>query len=350
METRKMPDLISHEHIKELLELSNSNIMREMVDPVKHALEIFENNISRLIFLPDIPRLEFRYETIRILLDHISNEVKGGQYSLVMRNAGKAIGKSLGNDMIMFLMGNNKLPKDYELLMVLWNEWDLISGWGKRIYDADGKEITIVIDDSFLTRGGGDSKHKHCAFFEGYAFGFLWTIIKEQYRWFKRAVTQPSHKLMEPVEVTEKSHGDKCKFVVKLKEEELNGAFDALSDAKDCLRNKDCAKCANHIRTSIELAFKEKIGVGGKEKTPLMKILKSLKQRNMQLKFRTIDDIYASTSVSIHGTGKAEGDSCWKMIEKWDDILESLELMQLPEKDKQEIRNEVMNGYSETSK
>lgn len=130
---KKIPDLVSHDNINEILELSNSVAIRDFVDPVKRALDLFERNISRLVFLPDIPRIEFRLKTIQILLESVSNELKGNYYKQFMRKAGKSIGKSLGNDMIEFLISNNKLPKDYEVVIRIWNEWDMIAGWGKEV-------------------------------------------------------------------------------------------------------------------------------------------------------------------------------------------------------------------------
>ena len=178
---------------------------------------------------------------------------------------------------------------------------------------------------------------------EGYIQGYLWEVIREQYRWFKRAIIQPSHSPLKPVEVFERTHGDKCQFIVKLREEELKGAFDALSDAKESVRIKNFDKCANDIRTSVELAFKEKVCMNRNEKTSVLRLMKSFKNRNLQLKYRTIDDIYALTSRAIHGSGKLNEKECKDMINEWCGVLESLEMLQIQEPERHEIENEVLN-------
>lgn len=343
---KNIPDIVSHDDIKEVLELSNSHVMRDMVDPVKRALEIFEKNISRLIFLPDIPRIEFRSKTMELFLDSISNELKGGQYKQFMRSVGKSVGKSLGSDMIEFFAANNKLPKDYEVLISLWNEWDLIAGWGRRTYFIKGDEIVITVDDSFLTRAREDDKHKHCAFLEGYIQGYLREVIREQYRWFKRAITKPSIPPLKVVEIFEKPSGDKCQFMVKLKEEELREAFDLLSEARESLKNGEFDKCASSIRTSMEIALKEKLCINKNEKTPILKILTSLKSRNVNIRYRTIEDVYAAASNSIHGSRKASKSECIEMLEKWDNTLEEIESISMLEKEKHDIVNELLGKIS----
>jgi predicted hydrocarbon binding protein len=339
---RKIPDLVSQDDIKDILEHSNSNVMREMVDPVKNALNLFEKNISRLIFLPDIPRIEFRTATMHLFLDTIAQSMKATQHRKIMKDAGLSIGMSLGNDMIEFLMGMNKLPKDYNVMIDLWNEWDSIAGWGKRTYDTEENTITIIIEDSFLNRTKNEDMHKHCSFMRGYIEGFLRVAIKEQYRWFKRSITEPPYPPIKVVEVSEEPHGQHCKFVVKLGEEELKGAFDTASDARQSLRDKNLDSFARFLRTSIEIALKEKVNIDKDEKTSALKIVKALKQRNVSLSYNVIDDIYASTSRVIHGSGTLDEQGCLKMMKKGEEVLEGLESLVLLEDQRTKIKNEVL--------
>ena len=148
---KKIPDLISIENTDEIHELSKSIVLKNMVNPVRNALDLFEKNISRLIFLPDIPHIEFRLETIQMLFDAMGEEMKGGQYKLFLKNVGEAIGKTLGESMMGFLHNASKLPKTEDVLTKLWNEWDMVSGWGKIKTVHKDREIVVTFEDSFLT-------------------------------------------------------------------------------------------------------------------------------------------------------------------------------------------------------
>jgi hypothetical protein len=338
----KIPDLVSTENVREILELSNSMVMSDMITPVKKALDMFENNISRLIFLPDVPRLEMRLKTVQIIFESISNELKGKQHRHFLRSTGKTVGRSLGVEMVEFLMRHNKLPRDYEVFIKLWNEWDMIAGWGRRSYSINNNSIILDVDENFLTSGGWEDKHMNCPFLEGYMQGVLWEVMKEHYRWFKRALTRPGNPPLQPIAVEEKIGEGKCRFIVKLGEEELQNAFDMFYEARDSERENDFNQATRDIRASVEMAFKEKIGLPLDDKTSVIRIMKAFKNRSLQLRYNTIDGIYASTSGSIHGSAKISKSDCKKMLHNWNDILEDLELMKIDDTMKQEITKEVV--------
>jgi predicted hydrocarbon binding protein len=338
---KKTPDLVNADSTDEVLTLSKNLVMRKMVDPVRNALDMFEKNISRLIFLPDIPHVEFRVETMEILFDYINHELKGGHYRKFMKVIGKSVGKSLGRNMMEFLMKNNKLPRTDDVITKLWNEWDMIAGWGKIKTFHENSQIRMTIEDSFLTRGIENDKHKHCPFIEGYVQGFLWVALKERYRWFKRTITQPSDRPREPLEVNESPLGDKCQFVVKLGEEELEDAFDSLSDAFESLRLGNPDQAANNTRISLELAFKDKVGIEKDSKTSVLKIIKAFKKRDVKLRYKAIDEIYNLTCRTVHGSKTMNENICKDLIGKWDEILEELELLKLTESETESIRKEA---------
>ncbi len=338
---KNMPDLVSIDNTDEIHELSKSIVLRNMVDPVRNALDMFERNISRLIFLPDIPHIEFRLQTVQMLFDAMGDELKGGHYREFLRNIGESIGKTLGDSIMGFLLKNNKLPKTDDVLTKLWNEWDMVAGWGKIKSVHKEREIIVTYDDGFLTRDREHEKHKHCPFLEGYIHGFLWVTMKERYRWFKRAITKPPNPPLEPVEVIEKPVGDKCHFIVNLNEEELEDAFDALYEAREHLRLGVFDEAVHNVRISMELAFKGKLDIGKDDKTSALKIIKSFKDKGIGLRYKTIDKIYNLSSRVIHGVKKSGKSDCQEIIDKWDQILEDLELLRLSDHEKMEIKKKL---------
>jgi hypothetical protein len=341
---KNIPDLVSTDNTDEIHELSKSIVLRNIVNPVRNALDMFEKNISRLIFLPDIPHVEFRLQTVQMIFDAMSEELKGGQYRQFLRRIGESVGKTLGESIMGFLVKNNKLPKTDDVLTKLWNEWDMVAGWGKISSVHKEDEIIITYEDGFLTRGRELDKHRHCPFLEGYIMGFLWVTIKERYRWFKRTITEPTHPPMEPVEVMEKPAGDKCHFIVRLREEELPLAFDALSEARRHFRLGDYDQCAHDLRISMELAFKEKIGIGKDDKTSVLRIMKSFRGKKVTLKYKTLDRIYNSTSRVIHGSKKSGRADCEEIVNAWRLILEDLELMRLSDHEREELKKKSVRS------
>jgi predicted hydrocarbon binding protein len=338
---KKVPDLVSEDSTEEILELSKSIVMRKMVDPVRNAMDLFEKNISRLIFLPDIPHIEYRTETVKLFFEALSREMKPSLYHDFLRKTGKTIGKSLGYSMMGFLINNNKLPKSDDVLTKLWNEWDMVAGWGKYKTEHTNDKITVTIEDSWLTRCAEKEKHNHCPFMEGYIHGFLWVVLKERYRWFRRSVSQPPEPPMEPSEIREERIEDnKCRFIVTLREESLKEAFDALSQAREFDREANHGQATNNIRISLDLALKQLVGLGKEERTSVVRIMKALKKANIQLRFKAIDEIYNCTSRILHGAKDSDQDTCSRIIEQWDDLLEDLEMVQIPDQEK--IRQDIL--------
>jgi hypothetical protein len=114
-----------------------------------------------------------------------------------------------------------------------------------------------------------------------------------------------------------------------LKNEQLQGAFDNFYKSKYELRKGQLDDAARLLRTSIELAFKEKIGLDKDDKISVLKILDSLKEKNIMLPYRLIGDIYASTSSIIHGSKEHSKEKLAGLQSKWNDVLKEVELLEL---------------------
>jgi len=63
----KGPDLVGMEDITELLELSNTSTIKEIVGPIQKAMNLFEKNVSTMAFLPDVSRITLRIATLQLL-------------------------------------------------------------------------------------------------------------------------------------------------------------------------------------------------------------------------------------------------------------------------------------------
>lgn len=326
----KGPDLIGMEDLTELLEMSNSSTIKEIVDPIRNAMNLFEKNISTMAFLPDVSRITLRTATLQFLLNRFREEVKGKRYEEVLRKAGEIAGESFACDLINFLIKHNKLAKNERVLMNLWQEFDNIAGWGKFNIDYKGNDkIVVDVEDNFLTRELDEDKHRHCAFMMGYVEGFLWTALKEHYRLFERMVVVPSNPPRTVFKIASDCGRDSCRFIAELRPEQLQGAFESFYDSKNKLREGKLDEAARLLRTSVELAFKEKIGLDKNDSTSVLQIADSFKEKNIPLKYRVISDIYASTSRVVHGSKRSSKEKIAEFQSKWNDILKDLELLDL---------------------
>lgn len=329
--------LIGKEDIDEVLALSDATVADEMIEPVRKALDLFEKNVSKMAFLPAVERITIRTKTLQQLLASI-RKLMPGEHKRVFKEAGEEIGASFANDLHSFLASNNKIPKDVETLLAIWNKYDSIAGWGNFKSTVNKNKITIEIEDSFLA-SGLNGEHPYCAFMEGYISGFLWEALKGHYRLLEKAVFKPESPPFEPVAILETKEKNKCIFEVRLQEEELEEAFDFLEAAKEAFRQSSFGEAGSAVRTSVEIALKEKIGLEKEDKASALKILDALKAKNVQLPYKAIGDIYGSTSAIIHGSKKMAKSECEELIKNWGKIIKGLELMRLPEKD--EIKKAV---------
>ena len=325
----KGPDLVGMDDITELLELSNSRTIKEIVDPIKKAMNLFEKNISTMAFLPEVSRTTLRIATLQIILNQFREEIKGKQYKKTLEKAGETIGETFADDLIDFLIRHNKLAKNEKVLIKLANEFDNIAGWGKFDLQYGEDKIIVEVKDSFLTRELEEDKHRHCSLMLGYIKGFLWAALKEHYRLFGKLIVKPSTLPKTVYKITSDCVRDTCRFIAELRPEQLQGAFDNFYASKAKLREDKLDEAARLLRTSIELAFKEKVGLAKNDPTSVLKIMESFKAKNITLRYKLISDIYASTSSVVHGSKTASKERIADLQSKWNNILKELELLEL---------------------
>ncbi|MFH1053650.1 MAG: hypothetical protein V1740_04525 [Candidatus Woesearchaeota archaeon] len=323
------PELVDSGDIAQMLELSNSVTIKEIIEPIKRAMGLFEQNISTMAFLPDVSKTVVRIATFQSLLNQFREEIKGSRYDEILEEAGEVTGKTFAEDLFRFLLKHNKLPKDERVLLNLWIEFDTLAGWGNFRLEKSDNNYVIEVRNSFLTRELHEEAHKHCSFMKGYVKGFLSSALKEYYRLFKKMVVQPSSNPETIDKISVSCEKESCKFIVHIRKEAFVDAFDNLYDAKFCNRDGKINESAQNLRTSIESAFKQRQGLSKEDKTSLLKILDEMKEKGINLPYKKIGDIYASTSSIIHGSTSASNEKIKAMVDKWEQILEMVELMDM---------------------
>lgn len=334
------PEIFGRESIDELLEVAGTNAVQEVVTPIEIALDKIRKSVAELKLLPGVDRVIVRIQTLQDLLDSVKETLEGSRYKEILRSAGERTGISFAEDLVRFLKKNGKLPANDEALICFWIELDNRANWGKLQAKFEGENIVINVQDNFLTRGLDKDRHRHCAFMEGYIQGFLWTSLKDYNRWFTRAITRPAMPPLQPVSVVENPSGDQCTFVVKRTEEVLRESFDRFYDAKEAFNLGQYKESAVAIRTALESALRGKIGLDMNDRIPCDSIIGAYRQnKNLSTitSYNKVKDIWGSTSAMIHGRIPADRRRCEKMLTEEAEILKSLELSKIGEKEKKEV-------------
>src|SRR3989344_5586942 len=163
----KVPDLVDSEDIAELLELSHSTTIKDIIEPVKKAMDLFASNISTMAFLPDVQRLTIRIETLHDLLDGFRQHLTKDEFNRVLATAGEDAGRQFAHDLIDFLSKHGKLAKNEQVLLNLWQEFDSMAGWGSFAITKTPERIVVEVTDLFITKGLAEEKDRYIAFMEG---------------------------------------------------------------------------------------------------------------------------------------------------------------------------------------
>lgn len=336
------PELFGLGEIDELLELGKTKLLKDIIDPIESGVDKLKKSFKELQILPGTDTFITRVDTFHIILNQLRTTTDRRIFEEILRTAGESVGISFARDFIVFLRDNKKLPENEEVLIHFWNKIDTNGGWGKFVTEFEKDKIIVKVKDSMLIRKLKENKHQFCSFMEGYIQGFIWEISKAYYRWFSMAVVRPAKPFLEPIKINEIQSEDSCTFTLELGEEKLVNAFDALETAKMLYLNQEFDKIAGYLRSSLEFAFKEKIGLDKTSQTSLVKILKAFKNNNIQLKYKTVDGIFAITSQALHGTRSLTQIESREMIDDVNLLLKSLELLELDNEKITTIKNEIV--------
>ncbi len=334
-------DIINEKDIGSILEESNTAIIHEIIEPIEKALSHFQHNISTLSYLPDVPRIAFRIETIQKILDAFMEQQPGQTPPQILAKAGEKVGSSFADDLFALLIKVKKLPRDSTVLIKLANEFDTIAGWGKFSCELKKDQVKITIEDCFITQSKDQPKVKYADFIRGYIKGFLWSALKEHHRLFSRSVVALPNK---PVTVYKDEIGcdsHSCTFKAKIREEELIEAYDDFYNCKFTLREGNIKEAMVFLRSSIEKAFKKKIGIDVDAQTSVLKIVKVFKESIKQIHYRIITDMYGSSSAELHGSRASSASEVQNLLERWGEELKKLELLYIKDEEKDKMKESL---------
>jgi predicted hydrocarbon binding protein len=348
------PKVFNEEDTESILEIMSEklsdDVNADVVQPISMALQRIKEVYAHLALLPGVPRVTMRTETLQTLLNHLGSALSDN-FVTVLKEAGNSIGQSFAEDFVTTLKRINIMPYDLNALIKIWLNVESNARWG--IFDVKKtkeNQITIYVEDLFLTRGLSEDIHRNCSFMEGYIEGFLWETTKTCARWYEKEYgLSDKNRFPEPISVKDTTFGSKCKFEVLLKQEELVEAFDEFYEAKLCCVKGDYRRVALSLRTALELAFKAKVGIASKKQVPVTSIISEF--RNLQLlpapPYRTVKDVYGRTSAIIHGSiRKPAKNDVEVLVSDTGYILKVLELMKLKEEEKKDILLKIENRKS----
>lgn len=346
-------DIIHAADVDEVIAISGADFSKRIIDPLRNVLNHVESLRTRVL-IPDVPHIVMRDLTLQALLESFLDKLGRKEFREAMLEGGELVGMSFADNLIGFLMDIGKLPDDVELLMNIWTAFDTNAGWGTFTTSVDKNRIKVTIEDSFVTRGLEKDVHRNCSFLEGYIRGLLWGMLKQYYRWYKHEVKLAQLQLLEPKNVSHSGQPSEamCTFEVELIEEELKEAFDLYYEATMAIRNNELPKAAQYLRSCLEYALKQKMGIE-EEKVSLVVILNALKKSPEILKGRILtlaDNIYGRTSDIIHAPDKFSPTKQRYLSWLGDAsiILKILEQQQLSETQKEAVRKNIKEIRRET--
>lgn len=331
----------SDEQIREILELSAMGDAQRVIYPIETALNVLKKEALTRYLIPTVPHIVTSLGTIHNLFEGLYESLGKEQFEKTIYEAGGRVGEAFGSELLRFLLERRRLPKDKNILLRIWTEFDTRAEWGQFIAETMESSTIVTITDSFLTRGREQDKHRYCDFMRGYIFGLLWFSFKEHYRWFSRAVTRPAEPPVEPVRITENRATDICRFTVALQEEELWEAFDLYSTARHEYHQQAYVQAATTLRSCLEYAFKSKVGIDASSRLSLQQLVERYKRANiphLQIDFPAVIEMYQKTSTITHRTAAVAKSDIESLMFNVGRTLKQLELAVIGKERKETIR------------
>lgn len=326
--------------LDQMSEKLKDDVTQQVIRPISLALEQLQEIYAHLLLLPEVKTVTMRTDTLQSILSNFEAEISD-RYPPVLEKAGRSIGRSFAEDFVQTLRSIKRIPVSMKALMSFWLEIESRAHWGDfdiRQFKQD--KVTISVKDFFLTRGLSDHIHRNCSFMEGYIESFLWEATKTCSRWYQSEYgTLATNRFPEPISVKDIPFGDRCRFVISLKKEELTEAFNELYQAKDLFSTDKHRSVAVSIRAALEMAFKSKIGIDASKQAPVTSIIRAFRDLDLlpSLSYQTIKDVYGRSSAIIHKSVPATRETSTLIIRDTEEVLRVLELTSLTEKKKKEL-------------
>jgi predicted hydrocarbon binding protein len=334
--------ILKLEEVNKFLEDSTATeFAQKAIEPLDNVRQYLEG-LKKGRLLPGVADVTLRVTTFHAILDAFWRKTQE-KYDGIIQFAGENIGSSFGEELIKFLRENGQLPQNEQVLLRVWGRIDSNAGWGD--YDIHfsqtDKNISIDLKNSIFTRGLTDNRHRHCKFSCGYINGVLWSLLKTYYRWFREEV-RPLEPMFEPISVEEILQNDEnhCHFEIKLKEEELQDAFDRLYDAKMAFSQNNLTESAAKLRSSLESAYKQRIGLSMDDRTSLSTLIKACKVEEVKLPHEKTKDMYNALSRIIH-EGEPNLEKFKSYLLGTENSLRSLEELHMDENSKACVKNKA---------
>jgi len=337
------PEIVTLDNIDDVAELLGMEFAQRAIEPLSKALDFIES-LRASFLIPAVPYVSLRETTLYQILESFERNMKPKAYSEALSQAGFSIGMSFAEDLISFLVENNKCPKDENILIKIWMMFDTNAGWGTfdGFLDTKKKIFTIKVSDYFLARGLTEHKEKHLPFIEGYLQGVLWEILKIYPRMFEKAlgIERPHY---EPIGFeSKKSENNTFKFVIEIRDEELTPAFDNLYKAFAAFRDSDYDKCLLHARRALEFAFKLKSGLEVEIKKDLPSIMRDFRDSRIEFSYGKAKDVYGIASSGIHAPRKLIDKRYRELLDNTRTVLRELEISDVPQKLSKKLRERIL--------
>lgn len=314
-------------------------IVRRQVD------ELFDGTLKRLresyvsrdgvLTKTGIDNVSLRVESVHLLLRSFEAAIDDKlRFQRILFLSGLTVGRSFFDDFWAFLLAKCCIPRDYAVILSLWETYDSSAGFGSfKLLSArvEAPEIELSIQRSFLTRDllGAETKtHPFCSFMSGYVQGVISSCLLILPRWLRQNRLLPP----QPLKISSIRHDaldSDCRVTLALERERLEDACDKLYAAKQAFQDGRYMAAVLHARGAMESAVKLCIDLDPKDNTSFYKIVRELSRfvkERYSAAFAHARECYGVASNLIHRGGdpdRAVSDDIISSAAELLDILES---------------------------
>jgi len=341
---KEIRNIVGDEEIVSIREKCYANLEAQVSQPIFEAIEHLHKFAFNNALIPEVPAITISIDTFHALIEPTFGEVNEAYWS-----KGVKAGKIFAKKYINFLRYEVGVPESISHLLKGWAFFDTGANWGTFDinHDEEQNKIIIFFENNFLNRNIEKDKHEFCPFIEGYIYGVLRISLKYYPRWYKNVTKiNPQNINFTPISVKEEPEGDKCKFIVSLKPEELTEAFDKIYYIENLIENGDLRRIPLEIRVMLENALKIKLGINYEERIYVPQLLVPFKavKDNTELHIKKISNIYAWTSKDAHLTAEYTKEELINNLGIVADFIQDLELIEISNEIRAKLRNKALDA------
>ncbi|MDD2901823.1 MAG: hypothetical protein PHU44_05260 [Syntrophales bacterium] len=288
----------------------------------------------------------FRIETLSLIFECARKYIqKSSQsddlYKAFLNDLGHEVGFTYGRELLNNLRISQSVPIDDFALIELWALFENETGAGvTTIHKIDVNTYEITLKNNPIGFFYGDNgEHHHCQFYCEYYRAILNEFLTTRPRLARDFIQDYIPKVMKVISVKEKPRKGRCVFEIKLREEQLTGAFDMLHVALTEMDEEKYGEAVSAAREALVEAQKEKLFSGI---DPPRLIYKGFQGLLSKRDFKLMDDSYQRACGIVHRSKRKDVRGVREIIRHIRYCIHEIERMDIDETKLKEIRESLL--------